>query len=43
MDAADAVSNRNYRALIMRIGRQVKTLDLVFQQFADFRWVELHS
>jgi hypothetical protein len=42
MDSADAVGDCDDSPLIAGVRSQVQALDLAFEQFADFRRVELH-
>ena len=42
VDATDPVGHRDDRTLIPGVGIDGEVLDLRFQQFADFGWIELH-
>ena len=43
VDPADAVGDRDDRALVPGVSRDLKVLDLAFEQFADFSGIELHE
>ena len=42
VDAADAVRDRDHRALGANLRGRIQTLDLALDQFTDFGWVQLH-
>ncbi|MPN33308.1 hypothetical protein SDC9_180793 [bioreactor metagenome] len=42
MNADDAVGDGHDRALSAQFARRTEVLDLGFNQFADFAWIQLH-
>src|SRR5690606_39071023 len=43
VDAADAVGDRDDRALVAGVGRDVQVLDLALEEFADLSRIQLHG
>ena len=43
MDAANAVGDRDHRALVAGVRDQIEALDFALEQFTNFRGVQLHS